>query len=60
MNPDEVLRQLAEGTTLEGPHGPEPVRVLTAKARGKEVCVVRSPVSQSEGQQAATVGVPRP
>ena len=34
MNPEEVLRQLAEGTTLEGPHWTEPVRVLTAKARG--------------------------
>lgn len=37
MNPEEVLRQLVEGTTLEGPHWTEPVRVLTAKARGSRI-----------------------
>jgi superfamily II DNA or RNA helicase len=37
MNPEQVLRQLAEGATLEGPHWTEPVRVLTAKARGTKI-----------------------
>ncbi|MBI3677456.1 MAG: hypothetical protein HY243_12665 [Proteobacteria bacterium] len=34
MNVQELLTRLAEGTTLEGPHWTEPVKVLTAKARG--------------------------
>ena len=37
MTPDEILRQLTDGATLEGPHWTEPVRVLTAKARGAKV-----------------------
>ena len=37
MNPEQVLRQLGEGATLEGPHWTEPVRVLTAKARGSKI-----------------------
>jgi SNF2 family DNA or RNA helicase len=37
MNPEQVLCQLGEGATLEGPHWTEPVRVLTAKARGSKV-----------------------
>ena len=31
---DEILRQLAHGATLEGPHWTEPVKVLAVKARG--------------------------
>ena len=34
MTADSILSQLTEGTVLEGPHWTEPVRVLTAKARG--------------------------
>jgi superfamily II DNA or RNA helicase len=37
MKPQYVLRQLAEGATLEGPHWTEPVRVLTAKVRGTKI-----------------------
>jgi superfamily II DNA or RNA helicase len=37
MNPDQVLQQLGEGATLEGPHWTEPVKVLTAKARGSRI-----------------------
>src|SRR5947207_6279218 len=37
MNPEHVLQQLSEGATLEGPHWTEPVRVLTAKARGSKI-----------------------
>ena len=34
---DEILRQLAAGATLEGPHWTEPVSVLAVKARGTRV-----------------------
>ena len=37
MTTDDIVNQLAEGTTLEGPHWTEPVRVLTAKARGSRI-----------------------
>src|SRR5262249_49103334 len=37
MSIDEVLRQLGDGATLEGPHWTEPVKVLAAKARGTRV-----------------------
>jgi superfamily II DNA or RNA helicase len=37
MNIEEVLSQLTEGGTLEGPHWTEPVKVLTAKARGTRI-----------------------
>lgn len=37
MNAQELLALLTEGTTLEGPHWTEPVRVLTAKARGPRI-----------------------
>ena len=37
MTAEEILRQLEQGATLEGPHWTEPVRVLTAKARGTKV-----------------------
>ena len=37
MNPEQVLRQLSEGATLEGPHWTEPVRALTAEARGSKI-----------------------
>jgi len=37
MNAHEVLGLLGEGTTLEGPHWTEPVKVLTAKARGPRI-----------------------
>ena len=37
MNTEKLLRQLTEGTALEGPHWTEPVKVLTAKARGSRV-----------------------
>lgn len=33
----DLLKQLAEGTVLEGPYWSEPVRVLTSKARGAQV-----------------------
>jgi hypothetical protein len=36
-DPKSVLSQLTEGTILEGPHWTEPVRVLTAEARGNRV-----------------------
>ena len=37
MNAEELLRQLEQGATLEGPHWTEPVKVLTAKARGTKI-----------------------
>jgi len=37
MNVDIVLRQLGEGSILEGPHWTEPVKVLTATARGSRI-----------------------
>src|SRR5262245_31397413 len=37
MKPEQVLQQLGEGTVLEGPHWTEPVKVLTAKARGSRI-----------------------
>ena len=37
MNSAEILNQLSEGTILEGPHWTEPVKVLTAKARGGRI-----------------------
>jgi SNF2 family DNA or RNA helicase len=37
MNTAEILNNLTEGTVLEGPHWTEPVRVLTAKARGNRI-----------------------
>lgn len=37
MNSSDILSQLTEGTVLEGPHWTEPVKVLTAKARGSRV-----------------------
>ena len=37
MNTDEILSQLTQGTVLEGPHWTEPVKVLTAKARGSRI-----------------------
>ena len=37
MNAQQLVAQLAQGTVLEGPHWPESVRVLAAKARGNRV-----------------------
>lgn len=37
MTIDEILQQLADGATLEGPHWTEPVKVLAVKARGARV-----------------------
>ena len=37
MTADEILAQLTEGSVLEGPHWTEPVKVLTAKARGSRI-----------------------
>ena len=37
MNTNDILNKLSEGTILEGPYWTEPVRVLTAKARGGRV-----------------------
>jgi superfamily II DNA or RNA helicase len=37
MASDNILHQLTEGTILEGPHWTEPVKVLTAKARGSRI-----------------------
>ena len=37
MNAQELLALLGEGTTLEGPHWTEPVKVVTAKARGPRI-----------------------
>lgn len=34
---DEILKKLSGGTTLEGPHWTEPVKVLAAKARGTRI-----------------------
>jgi hypothetical protein len=34
---DEVVRHLADGATLEGPHWTEPVKVLAVKARGSRL-----------------------
>jgi len=33
----DILNKLTEGTVLEGPHWTEPVKVLTAKARGSRI-----------------------
>lgn len=37
MTIDEILQQLADGATLDGPHWTEPVKVLAVKARGARV-----------------------
>src|SRR5260370_20245008 len=37
MTIDEILQQLADGATLEGPHWTEPVKVLAVKARGSRL-----------------------
>ena len=37
MNAEELAHQLTEGTTLEGPLWTEPVKVLTARARGTRI-----------------------
>jgi len=37
MTADEILARLTDGTVLEGPHWTEPVKVLTAKARGSRI-----------------------
>src|SRR5690606_29177019 len=37
MTADTILTKLTEGAVLEGPHWTEPVRVLTAKARGSRI-----------------------
>ncbi|NLE38382.1 MAG: DEAD/DEAH box helicase, partial [Pirellulaceae bacterium] len=37
MTPDDILKQISEGTILEGPHWTEPVQVLTVKARGSRI-----------------------
>ena len=37
MKPHEILGQLTEGTVLEGPNWPEPVKVLMGKARGTSI-----------------------
>ena len=37
MTASQILEQLTEGTILEGPHWTEPVKVLTAKARGTRI-----------------------
>jgi hypothetical protein len=34
---DDILQQLADGATLEGPHWTEPVKVLAVKAWGSKV-----------------------
>jgi superfamily II DNA or RNA helicase len=34
---DEIVQQLSDGATLEGPHWTEPVKVLAAKTRGQRV-----------------------
>ena len=45
MQAEEIVRQLDEGTILEGPHFGEPVRVLLAKARGGRVEIVAEGVN---------------
>ena len=45
MLAEEIVRQLDEGTVLEGPHFGEPVRVLLAKARGDRVEIVAEGVN---------------
>ena len=37
MSIDDIIRKLADGATLEGPHWTEPVKVLAVKARGSRV-----------------------
>ena len=37
MTTDDIVNQLTEGTVLAGPHWTEPVKVLTAKARGSRI-----------------------
>jgi superfamily II DNA or RNA helicase len=37
MTTDNLLNHLTEGTILDGPHWTEPVKVLTAKARGSRI-----------------------
>ena len=45
MQAEEIVRQLDEGTVIEGPHFGEPVRVLLAKARGGRVEIVAEGVN---------------
>jgi hypothetical protein len=37
MNVEQIAADLGGGTILEGPHWTEPVKVLTAKARGSRI-----------------------
>jgi superfamily II DNA or RNA helicase len=37
MTADNLLNHLTEGTILDGPHWTEPVKILTAKARGSRI-----------------------
>jgi len=37
MSIDDILRPLAEGAILEGPHWTEPIKVLAAKIWGAKV-----------------------
>jgi superfamily II DNA or RNA helicase len=37
MTTDNLLNHLTEGTILDGPHWTEPVKILTAKARGSRI-----------------------
>jgi len=48
MQAEEIVRQLDEGTVLEGPHFGEPVRVLLAKARGERIEVVAEGVNTKQ------------
>ena len=48
MQAEEIVRQLDEGTILEGPHFGEPVRVLLAKARGGRVEIVAEGVNTKQ------------
>ena len=48
MTANKIVANLSEGTILEGPFFAEPVRVLTAKARGARVEIIAEGVNTKQ------------
>ncbi|MCH8854477.1 MAG: hypothetical protein IID41_17770, partial [Planctomycetes bacterium] len=48
MTAVEIAAALSEGTVLEGPFFAEPVRVLTAKARGERIEIIAEGVNTKQ------------
>ena len=48
MTAVEIAAALSEGTVLEGPFFAEPVRVLTAKARGERIEIIAEGVNTNK------------